>query len=223
MKSTRLWLTYHDDKQIEEYHLKEDDCIKLFKGNDVNISGENINYLNRFYSELVTFYYVWKNNLKSEYVGFCHYRRRFKEYFEVEKQQCQVLEINFNNPVLSHYKYAHNYQDMYDVIEILNEKYGVGNNYSEYLLKSNVFIPYCCFIMQWKDFTKLCEWLFPILFAWDKKNGLNLDPEKYMEKAKKDFRFDNPDYECRAVAFLSERLISCYLVTEMKPFCLTSL
>jgi hypothetical protein len=77
--------------------------------------------------------------------------------------------------------------------------------------------------MQWKDFTKLCEWLFPILFAWDKKNGLNLDPEKYMEKAKKDFRFDNPDYQCRAVAFLSERLISCYLVTEMKPFCLTSL
>jgi hypothetical protein len=36
---------------------------------------ENINELNRFLSEYVGMWYVWKNNLKSKYVGFCHYRR----------------------------------------------------------------------------------------------------------------------------------------------------
>ena len=218
MKNIRLWLTYHDDKQIEEYHLKEDEYIKLFKGNDVTVLGENINYLNRFYSEIVTFYYVWKNNLKTDFVGFCHYRRMLPTICEVDKGECLVYHINKNVSVFNQYKLSHNYQDMCDIIDYLNEKYGVANKYSEYILKGNVLVPCCCFIMQWEDYVNLCEWLFPILFAWDKKNGLNMDPEKYIEKARRDFRYEDVNYQCRTVAFLAERLISCYIVTEMKPF-----
>lgn len=223
MGNIRLWLTYHDDKQIEEFHLKEDEYIRLYKGNDVNVIGDNINYLNRFYSEVGTFYYVWKNNLRTDFVGFCHYRRMLPSVYEVDNGECMVWAINRNSPVFNHYKSAHNYQDLYDVVDILNEQYGTNNRYSQYLLNGNVFIPCCCFIMQWNDFEKLCEWLFPILFAWDKKNGLNMDPEKYMEKARRDFRYDDVNYQCRAVAFLAERLISCYIVTEMKPFCVSCL
>lgn len=218
-----LWITYHDDKQIEEYGLIESDILKLFKGNNVEIEGENINYLNKFYSEIVTLYYVWKNNIRSRIVAFGHYRRKFCHISDVDEGECQVLSINYNDPVFSHYKNVHNYQDMYDVIDILNEKYGKDNKYSKYLLKGSVFIPYCCFIMNYLDFDKLCNWLFPILFAWDMKNGLNMDPEKYMEKAKRDFRYDDYNYQCRAVAFLAERLISCFIVTEMKPFCIKTL
>lgn len=223
MDELKIWLTYHDDKLIQKYGLKETDTIHLFKGNDVSVKGENINHLNRYYSEITTMYYVWKNQKKSKQVGFCHYRRIFKESFEIEEGQCQVMVINYGNPLFQHYKVAHNYQDMYDAIDILNEQYGTDNKYSKYLLNGDVFIPCCCFIMQWNDFEKLCEWLFPILFAWDKKNGLNMDPEKYMEKARRDFRYDDVNYQCRAVAFLAERLISCYIVTEMKPFCITCL
>ena len=220
MNELTIWLTYHDDKQIQEFGLKETDTIRLFKGNDVSVEGNHINYLNCFYSEMTTMYYVWKNKKKSKQVGFCHYRRLFNSFVKVKEGQCQVLTIN-KSQIFQHYKIAHNYQDLYDVIDILCEQYGNNNKYSKYLLYGNVFIPSCCFIMNYSDFEKLCNWLFPILFAWDKKNGLNMEPD--MEKAKRDFRYDDVNYQCRAVAFLAERLISCYIVTEMKPFSINSL
>lgn len=223
MKELEIWITYHDEKQIQQYGLKETDTIRLFKGNNTSVEGENINYLNKFYSELTTLYYVWKNNKESFYIGFSHYRRLFRHLCKVEEGQCQVMSIIYGNPIFRNFKESHNYLDMYDVIDYLNERYGDGNKYSKYLLEGNIFIPYCCFIMQYSDFKKLCNFLFPILFAWDKKNGLNMDPEKYMEKARRDFRYDDVSYQCRAVAFLAERLISCYIVTEMKPFCINYL
>ena len=124
MRDLTIWLTYHDDSQIEQYGLREDDVFRLFKGNAVNVEGDNINHLNAFYSEIVTFYYVWKNNVRSEKVGFCHYRRRFQQLMDIEKGQCQVLAINGNCSVFGHYKISHNYQDFYDAVEILNEQYG---------------------------------------------------------------------------------------------------
>ena len=58
-KEMTVWLTYHDDAQIEQYNLKEDETIRLFKGNNTEVKGENINHLNRFYSEMTTMYWVW--------------------------------------------------------------------------------------------------------------------------------------------------------------------
>lgn len=223
MKYLTIWMTYHDDQLLTEYNLKETDTISLFKGNDTSVKGENINHLNKFYSELTTMYFVWKNRKESQLVGFCHYRRSFNDYFEIDEGQCQVLTITYGCNVFQQYKISHNFLDLYDAVEFLNKQYGNDNKYSKYLLNGKVLIPCCCFIMHYSDFEKLCEWLFPILFAWDKKNGLNMDPEKYMEKAYRDFKYDNVNYQCRAVAFLAERLISCYLITEMKPFCITKI
>lgn len=50
-----------------------------------------------------------------------------------------------------------------------------------------------------------------------------MDPRKYAEKAVRDFRYDNVMYQQRAIAFLAERLISCFLVCEMKVFCVNEL
>ena len=223
MKELTVWITYHDEKQIKDYCLKEDDTFKLFYGKDTTIEGENINHLNCFYSELVTLYWVWKNNIHSDRVGFCHYRRVFREILNITRGVCQVLEINKKCHVFYHYKTWHNYQDMYDIIDILNEQYGIGNKYVDYLSNSKTFIPYCCFIMQWEDFDRLCKFLFPILFAFDKKNKLNLIPQNYREKAIRDFRYDDVHYQQRAISFLAERLISCYIICEMKPLCVNYL
>jgi len=220
MKDLTIWCTYHDDSQIEQYHLSNTDTLRLFKGNDISVDGENINHLNKFYSEIVTLYWVWKNDVKSDRVGFCHYRRKFGRILDFGKGCCQVLTINYHCNVLAHYKGAHNFQDMYDMIDILNEKYGKDNHYSEYLLKSNVFIPFCCFVMHWEDFTRLCNFLFPVLYEFDRRNDLNLSPAEYLKKAKKEFRYDDVDYQCRAMSFLAERLISCWLVCEMEVYCL---
>ena len=118
MKDLIIWQTYHDDAQIEQYHLHETDTIRIFKGNNLSVEGENINHLNKFYSELVTLYWVWKNNVRSKMVGFCHYRRTFGRTLDLENNSCQVLAISHLN-VMQHYKSAHNYQDLYDAVEFL--------------------------------------------------------------------------------------------------------
>ena len=74
--------------------------------------------------------------------------------------------------------------------------------------------------MHWEDFTRLCNFLFPVLYEFDRRNDLNLSPAEYLKKAKKEFRYDNVDYQCRAMSFLAERLISCWLVCEMEVYCL---
>lgn len=221
MKELTIWITYHDDRQVENYSLRNDETFKLVKGNDVNVTGKNINYLNPFYSELTTLYWVWANNIRSNIVGFCHYRRIFTNIMEIELGSCQVMQISyFESTILQHYKSAHNYSDLYDIIDILNEIYGKDNKYSEYLLNGKVFVPFCCFVMRYEDFEHLCNFLFPILFKYDEKNRLNMLPDRYRLKAEKDFRYDNIDYQQRAISFLAERLISSYIVNNMKINCL---
>lgn len=224
MKDLNVWLTYHDDAQIKSYGLKENKIIHLFKGNNLNVSGESINYLNSFYSELTTIYWVWKNNIYSEYVGFCHYRRKFDRIIKLRIKECQVLAITYL-PVtlLQHYKANHNYQDYCDIIDILIAKYGENNSYSRYMMCSNVFVPFCCFIMHYTNFEKLCSFVFPILFEFDKKHGLNMQADNYLKKTKMDFPYGiDLSYQQRAISFLAERLVSCYIVTNMTPLCVNS-
>ena len=220
MKEFIMWCTYHEDIQIEQYNLRQNDAFRLFKGNALDVEGENINHLNAFYSEISTIYWVWKNNVRSEKVGFCHYRLKFNHILDVEPGACQVLSFHKNFNVFHHYKSSHNYQDYYDAVDIIKEQYGEDSSYIHYMLEGRTFIPYCCFIMHWEDFDRLCKFLFPILETFDRKNGLNMNPECYMAKAMRDFRYDNVMYQRRAISFLAERLISCFLVCEMKTYCL---
>lgn len=40
-----------------------------------NPEGKHINYVSRFFNEYCVLYYVWKNNIYSDIVSFCHYKR----------------------------------------------------------------------------------------------------------------------------------------------------
>ena len=35
MQELQVWITYHDDSQIADYGLVEDNVFRLFKGNDI--------------------------------------------------------------------------------------------------------------------------------------------------------------------------------------------
>lgn len=37
------------------------------------------------------------------------------------------------------------------------------------------------------------------------------------------YHYEDVNHQCRAVSFLAEHLICCYIVAEIKPFCITSL
>ena len=219
MKELTIWITYHDDSQIAQYGLKEDDVFRLFKGNSDTVGGKNINHLNAFYSEMTTMFWVWQNQVRSEYVGFCHYRRKFTHFLALDRGECQIMHAQQMPSVFRHYKDAHNYRDYDDIVDILDDFYGKGNAYSSYMMHDGLFIPFCCFIMHWEDFDKLCNFLFPILFEFDKRHGLNMEAKNYRKKAEQDFPRDNADYQQRAISFLSERLISCYIINHLNAIC----
>lgn len=217
MEDLNIWITYHDESQIKDYSLKNDETYKLFKANDNTVKGHNINDLNKFYSEICTIYWVYKNQIKSKYIGFSHYRRMITLWSDLESGECITFPPNYMpRSIYQHYKESHNVNDMNVIIDILNEKYGTYNQYSKYLLESNIFIGNCCFIMCYEDFEELCAFLFPILEMYDRKNNLNMNYENYMKKAEYDFRYENVNYQCRAVAFLSERLISSFIYNNME-------
>jgi len=70
-----IWCTYHDKSLIKNYNLKEKNNFKLFYTKEnLDLS---LNYAQLYLCEYVTQYYVWKTNIKSDIIGFCHYRRNY--------------------------------------------------------------------------------------------------------------------------------------------------
>ena len=75
-KNWKAYVTYCNDNQKNEFNIKETEHIKL-----INIFEDmelpNINHINHHYSQIISMYYVWKNNLYSDYVCIWDHRRFF--------------------------------------------------------------------------------------------------------------------------------------------------
>lgn len=75
--SNDIYKPIHVGRAISNYKKEMADMI----GDD---TGDNISEKNPYYCELTAQYWAWKNFNDTEYIGFCHYRRLFKEEFTNE-------------------------------------------------------------------------------------------------------------------------------------------
>ena len=173
----------------------------------IDCSGKHISEKNRQYCELTALYWIWKNAAaQSEYVGLCHYRRRFVLSGEdIDKLLCSRVDVVVTNPVanvpnvLAMYEKNHipdDWKVMRDGIRKLCPEY-LGS--LEYLENSNYYIPYNMFIMQKDVLNAYCGWLFPILEYCEMRCGQKEDT-----------------YQNRYIGFLAERLMTVYLYQHRK-------
>ena len=97
-------------------------------------TGDNISHKNPYYGEYTFHYWVWKNylkNIKTEWVGFCQYRK----FFLKENKSSRLIKFNeLNNSIIK--DIDTNFQN-YDCI--LGAKFSVENYKISKIMKNHLF------------------------------------------------------------------------------------
>jgi len=215
--SVAIWVSYHKDSQIGEYGLKEDATHRLFATHK-DAPLENINHMNTVWSEVVTLWYVYHNRLRTDLVGFSHYRRQIKPSRLPLPGECAIFTEIRCGTVYDQYR-AHYIKDMDLVLDILDELHGKGNPYSLDIRNASGLICCNCFVMRWKDFISLGDFLFPVIDEFSRRTGCGMDPSAWRERTRDLFKGRDEGtitYQTRVVGFLAERLVSAYIHTHLK-------
>lgn len=179
-------------------------------------TGDNISYKHRYYSDLSSLYWGWKN-LDCEYIGTCHYRRYFvskkakktanpmfkyilsREELETLLDKCPVIIAKprkyYIETIRSHYNHSHNPKDFDTAREVIAE---LAPDYLENFDRvsnrtwAHIFNT---FIMRKDIADAFCEWMYPILFELEKR----VDFTGYSV------------YEARVCGYISEFLLDTWL------------
>jgi len=178
---------------------------------------EHIAEKNSGYCELTAVYWLWKN-MKTDYIGICHYRRYFyvdgerieKEQAELLLRQYDILTARPESPpncriggmkeisLLTHYEQHHYPRDLMLVKMILEKKYPAFLPAFYEVLSDKVCGWYNMLIARWEIFDAYCSWLFDILFELEKNRNMAWED----------------DYQARVYGFLAERLLHVWIRTN---------
>ena len=155
---------------------------------------EQISIKNPTFCELTALYWMWKNDIKSEYMGLNHYRRYFLSnvsgqiltYSEINSlmSKCDIVlssRIRFKSSVRMHLYRTSCYIKDVELMEMIVRK--MSPDYSPILskyLEGNVMSYANMFIMSRYNLDNYCEWLFSILFEMEKEENMEgyTNPEK---------------------------------------------
>ena len=181
-----LYIGYMSDEQKNKFNLKDNEHVHLLNLSN-HIEGEDINDINCHYSELCVAYYVWKHQLKSDYISIGQHRRYITpiNFERLDNNEIQVF------PTLAHISEFTPYQHMlkdglnnYIIINFI--KYLLQNNLASkeriynVIYNQNFEVSYFnVFACNWKVFNELCEFIFGfmqyIMFngTYDSLNDIN--------------------------------------------------
>lgn len=169
------WKSYYKDNQIEEYNLRNTYCINLFNTNNLDMSGDNqINYLNPYLGELPMMYYIWKNNLKSDYICISQYRRdlTYIDFNKLNKNEIQLIylweennNIKLKDRLLSKRDPSGKIKKI--LWKFLTKHYNLSKKDLQLIQNKTSYSCMACFVwaMNWNTYCKLCELIFGFLDA----------------------------------------------------------
>ena len=180
-------------------------------------TGDNISFKHKYYSDLSSVYWGWKN-LDVEYMGTCHYRRYFvsktkkkdeipffhyilsRDELEKKLSDCPVIVAKkrhyYIETIESHYKHTHTPSDFDNLRNVIHDLSPDYSDAFEKVAQSTSAHIFNTFIMR-KDFVdSFCSFMFPILFEVEKRT---------------DFE-GRSEFESRTCGYLAEFMLDTWII-----------
>lgn len=170
-------------------------------------TGENISNLNPLFGELTGIYWIWQNDLESDYIGICHYRRFYlndtgeimtEQDFTSILSQYDCMTSDLQSAGMGNYEAygkTHPIQDLDIIKSSLNKLYpDYIPAFEAYMNDSSSCYSNLC-VMPRDMFSAYCSWLFSILF--NASESINVEGYDL--------------YQRRVYGFLSELLLDVYV------------
>lgn len=178
----------------------------------------------RFFSEIYMYSKIKPN---TEYVGFCHYRKRW-EFFDNIPDMDKIFQthdvilpkpMTLRYPIRKHYSLCHNVEDL-DIV-----KYIIYSDYKEYkedfdaFMNSATFFPFNVFIMRKEDFEKYIKFITGVLKLYveivgdDIVGRIENNKDKYLKKFSPN---DTIEYQYRIGGYIAERLTNVFIMKHFR-------
>lgn len=197
---------------IKNYEIITVNGLEL-EGAHKDCEGINISKKNNSFCELTALYWIWKNFDKTN-IGLSHYRRYFYNNIFSKKQK-NIVTVDKLDEYLNEYdiilpkihRFPRNVREQYymsgcgfeeDLNRLIKTIVNIYPDYQEAcdkVLNGNKTYLYNMFYTSSKWFDSYCEWLFSILFEFEK----NTNTENYSP------------YQKRIYGFLSERMLAIWV------------
>jgi len=207
------------------YNIVVDDRNVLKNKYNLNIIYANeskLYNLSRGYGEMSKLFFIYQlyknRTINSKYIGQNHYKRYFnfgdnipdldsifQNHDVILNKKSRVKEGLMKQYCINHI--CRNFEEILNIIKDMKP------NYYRTALKTakQRSIYYCnIFIMKKEDFFKYCEFLYDILFEFDRRNNFKNDDDilKYSKKFYKERK--DYYYQSRIQGFLSERISNIF-------------
>ena len=134
-------------------------------------TGENISEKNGNYSECTVIYWMWKNAPRTDYIGLCHYRRRFDmEPGETERLAASCLDVLVTAPTFvnetigAFFSTLTPESDLRVMLEVIERLYPEYASSAEEFLASRFYPPCNLFVMKYEIFQEYAEFAFSVTF-----------------------------------------------------------
>ena len=232
-ESLKIFIMTHKDfinyRKNPVYTIVADDKSQLKKKYNLSViyaDKGKLYKLNRAYSEMSQLYYIYQlyksGQINSKYIGLNHYRRYFifKDNIPDLDNIFKYYDVILNSPYIFKngmksqfclYHICKNYDEMIDIIKDIKPDY-----YESAIKTINMTKIHFCnlFIMKKNDFFKFCEFMYDILFEFDRRH--NFTSDKDVLSYVKNYYTINYLYHSRIQAFLSERIGNIFYYHNFK-------
>jgi len=195
--------------------------------------------LNPFINEMSMFYWIWKNDKTSKYIGTCHYRRRIlKEDVNLDQVTStsavgfELKRVDERGEIgLKSFADAMQCEHMFaDFIEYTKVKYGSENIFIDQERKMRMCGEWTIlrnsFVLTRELFMGLCDFAFGYVDFYDKRHGLDYNEKRYYHDAEKWlhqihgkilYNITINDHH-RILGYFLEKLVDVYLQTYITEY-----